>query len=341
MESDFERHLEASENLGLAGSALIFELLERQMPKSLLDDQLDFDFGYFCELAQSSSRLNPIQIQMILNIFQDLQRDHLHLQEYLKGKSTVEILNEIHRVQYPDSESKITHRQAKKVDLLPFAGVICVIISDLDLYSHFFGDPKQAKQSLGFFRYENLDPDFSLAGRCIFMQIPNFCKKYFFRHIKILLCHEYFHFLYHNYLQKHELPAVQKSPVLASALQTSTRVADQTKFEKCYFRNPELQSLFWEFRNELCAYSIGGEIQVKETTLQNSSDFYTRIIKISGKEKNIFLTQWRALKSVLVECKEMEIDPQQLFPHFLASQSFDEMRIKIQKVLDAHQQKYP
>ena len=336
MESDFERHLEASENLGLAGSALIFELLERQMPKSLLDDQLDFDFGYFCELAQSSSRLNPKQTQMILNVLRDLLGDHLKLQTHLAGRSKVDILNEIYQKIFGAEAEEIGENEAKKVYFLPFAGAICVIISDLDLYSHFFGDPKQAKQSLGFFRYENLDPDFSLAGRCIFMQIPNFCKKYFFRHIKNLLWHEYFHFLYHNYLQKHELPAAQKSPVLASALQTSTRVADQTKFEKCYFRNPELQSLFWEFRNELCAYSIGGEIQVKETTLQNSSDFYTRIIKISGKEKNIFLTQWRALKLVLIECQDKKINPRILLPCFLASQSFDEMRIKIQKVLDAH-----
>ena len=337
-----DQHFELSENLGLAGSALLSELLEVQTPEYFTTGRLDFDFNFedFAERARSFPDLNAVQKRMILNILRELQGDHLQLRAHLAGKSKIEILDEIYRIKNPKTQNKMGAAEAKKVAITVFAGAVGVLVSDRELYSKFSIDPQRMKKSQGFFGSRQEGENHFLAGRCFYVFDPDpgadiFSDKYRLA-IKNTVQHEYFHFLDINYLHKNEFPIGQKSTVLENVLKISDKVEDKTKLEKCYFRDPKLQSLFWEFRNELCAYSISNEIRIDENSLQTSSDFYTRISKISGKEKNIFLTQWLELKSVLSQCINQKINPRSLLPCFLASQSFDEMRIKIQKVLDAH-----
>ena len=334
-----DQHFELSENLGLAGSALLSELLEVQTPEYFTTGRLDFDFDFahFTERVGSFPDLNAVQKRMILNVLRELQGDHLQLRAHLAGKSKIEILDEIYRIKNPKTQNKMGAAEAKKVAITVFAGAVGVLVSDREFYLKFSIYPQKRKKSKGFFGSRREGENHFLAGRCFYVFDPDpgediFSNRYFLD-IKNVFQHEYFHFLYANYLKKYEFPVGQKSTVLENVLKISDKVEEKTKLEKCYFHDPELQSLFWEFRNELCAYSISDQIRIDENALQTSIDFDARIRETSSAERIIFLHQWRALKLVLIECQDKKINPRILLPHFLASQSFDEMRVKIEKVL--------
>ena len=359
MENRFEKHLESSTRLGHAGSQLILNLLETQTPQSFFPGRKDFEFDFepLFELTRSFSDLQPKQKNMIFSILSDLRIDHLKMQQYFENKSKTDVLQEVldlcdsaNESWFSPSEIQISPEKVADVStLIQGVGVLAIIISDEEIYKKLLDEPHNDEYAESFIVPADWESESALDGKCFIILDPSLDST---KHpqaiqdkLKENFYYQYFQFLYDNYLKRYELPVHQTSDFLQSTAESIwDLVAELISPEKpttSYFKDAELQDLFSDFRSGLCAYAIAGEIQTNADSLDPSDDFESTMDEIFTKEKELFLNQWDALESLLNKCEEMEIDPKELLPHFLASQSFDEMRIKIQKVLDAHQQKYP